>query len=105
MTSRCRDPKEMSDAQWLLHELDMMPGCADTKSRLRRLLTRLSGKSVYFPRAVLERPEDIELAGLLLMRGQSVARARETLRHLLGVSRSTAYILIGEALRQRGPRA
>ncbi len=98
---RIVETDELTDLQALLLEFDRIPGCADTKRRIRNLLATLAGKRVYFPRELLQRPAEVELVLALLEGGRTRAQTRDAFMARTQASRAKAYRLISVALDQR----
>lgn len=96
--------EEISDLQWLLAEIDRLPGCARTKEEVRRLLRQLSGHSIYFKRSLLVRDHEVAQA-LAFLSVRTVAQTREALMEHARVSRRKAYYLIERALEVRAAQA
>lgn len=93
---------EISDLEWLLRQIDLIPGCARTKAEVRRVLRTMAGRRIYFNRSVVSRPHEVAQALAFLATGRSVAETRDALMEHSRVSRTKAYELIKEALDQRG---
>jgi hypothetical protein len=94
---------EIQDLEWLLHEIDLIPGCSHTKAEVRRVLRTLAGRRIYFKRALVSRPHEVAQALAFLGTGRSVAETRDALMEHAQVSRRKAYELIHEALNKRAP--
>lgn len=96
-------PDEVGDLEWLLLEVDRLPGCEATKRAVKALLSAQAGRRVYFSKKVLVRPQQVDRARQMMDAGASVVQARD---RLLGAgvcqSERVAYRLIALALAQRG---
>lgn len=101
MRRRGPSPDEISDLEWLLREIDLIPGCARTKAEVRRVLRSLAGRRIYFTRSLVTRPHEVAQALAFLAAGRSVAETRDALMQHSQISRAKAYKLINEALDAR----
>jgi hypothetical protein len=102
MSRRAPTSEEIGDLEWLLREIDLIPGCARTKTEVRRVLRTLAGRRIFFSRAVVSRPHEVAQALAFLATGRTVAETRDALMEHSRVSRRKAYELIREALDERG---
>lgn len=93
---------EIQDLEWLLREIDLIPGCAHTKAEVRRVLRSFAGRRIYFRRSLVSRPHEVAQALAFLGTGRTVAETRDALMEHAQVSRRKAYELIHEALNRRG---
>lgn len=103
--ARERDDDGPGPLEWLLGELERMPGCADTKARVRELLRSMVGHRVYLARGLLVTPERRRIARALLDSGFTATQARAELAARGGFSRRTAERLVAEALQERALEA
>lgn len=102
MTTMSIDPDTgPSPLQWLLAELDRMPGCLRTKAGVRALLASMVGQRVTMTRRDLVRPQQRQLARALLDAGFSAQRTRAELVVRLGLGRDTAERLVTATLTER----
>jgi hypothetical protein len=102
MTTMSIDPDTgPSPLQWLLAELDRMPGCARTKAGVRALLASMVGQRLTMTRRDLVRPQQRQLARALLDAGFSAQQTRAELVARLALGRDTAERLVTAALTER----
>ena len=91
--------------QWLLIELDAIPGCIRTKDRMRTLLRGMVGQRMRLTQRDLVRPEAVRVARKLLDAGLSPTEARRALVGRLLISRDRAERLVMLALSERAVAA
>lgn len=94
-------PDEANSLSVLLHEVDRMNVSDAARAQFLQLLRRMAGQTIRLNRCMLKGPQNVRIAVRLLDDGMTVAQARAALVTRTGVSRSTAYALIGAALNQR----
>lgn len=101
MTARRTATKEVNSLGILLHEIDRMNVSDAARMQFIALLRSLAGHTIRLNRCILVKPQTVRLAMRMLDDGMTVAQARYALVQRAGVSRKTAYRLIGSALNQR----
>lgn len=102
MTAMTMDPDTGPTAlQWLLIELDRLPGCSRTKARVHDLLRALVGQRVHMARRDLVLPQRRRLARALIDAGYTAQQARGELVARCGFSRDSAERLVTAALTER----
>ena len=94
-------PDEVNSLGILLHEIDLMNVSDAARAQFMHLLRRMAGHTIRLNRCILIKPQNMRLAMRLLDDGLTVAQARAALVQRVGVSRRSAYTLIGAALNQR----
>jgi hypothetical protein len=94
-------PDEVNSLGILLHEIDRMNVSDAARMQFLHLLRRMAGHTIRLNRCILTKPQNVRLAMRLLDDGMTVSQARSVLVVRTGVSKSTAYNLIGAALTQR----
>lgn len=90
--------------QWLLAELDALPGCQVTKARVLALLRKMAGQRLQLTRRDLVVAERVRLALRMLDSGLTATQTRHQLAARCHCSRYTAERAVKEALIQRRDR-
>lgn len=98
MIRPARKRDEVSDLEWLLLEFHRIEGCERTKARIMELIKAQAGKVIRFNFRTLRRPYQVERARQLLDAGNDRPTTRDRIMSEFRCSRSTAYLLIGEAM-------
>jgi len=93
---------EVTDAEWLMHQLDHLPGCEVTKGRVRDLLRTMAGRRITLQKRALVQPVRVLRAVELLNAGRTVPQVRDALMasRLVG-SKRTANRVVAQALAKR----
>lgn len=92
-----------NDIQWLMAEMERAGVGAKARERLLLVLAQIvQGRGLR--RAELKAALRAHVTSSLLAQG-SATEARRRLPALLGVSRSTAYLVVEQALQQRAARS
>ncbi len=92
---------EVSDLEWLLHELDRLPDGPGAKAGVMDILCRMVGLRVYFSARVVLRAARVREVVRMLDGGATVRQERDRLMRRYQMGRSKAYKLIREALTVR----
>lgn len=88
---------EISDIQWLLHQISAIEGCSATKARFITLIKAQAGKVIRFSRRELIQPDRVQRARQLLLSGTPVPVVRDRLMRQYQCSQVTAYSIIKNA--------
>ena len=98
---RCKPSTGPTPGQWLLLELQTLPGCEDTKARVFELLRRFAGQRLRLTRRDLVQPDRERAASAMLAAGLTATEARRRLAGLYEVSQDTAERIMSKALSER----
>ena len=94
-------PEGPTPLQWLLIELEALPGCQVTKARVLALLRRMAGQRLQLRRRDLLLAERVRLASVLMDSGLTVTETRHQLAARCQCSRDTAERAVKQALINR----
>ena len=95
---------EITDAEWLMLQIERVDGCERTKQAVKDILRGMVGTRLTISRRAAVAPARMEHAIRLLDAGNSVAQVRDAIMARECCSRPSAYRVISAALSERGKR-
>lgn len=102
---RARSLDGPTPLQWLLREIELMPGCSITKASIMTKLRAAAGQRLYLARRELVSPYRVSQAVQLLDTGMARQEARSRVEQRFGVSRVTACRIVARAILMRASSA
>lgn len=107
MSQHIRNIDGPTPLQWLLAEIERMPGCPDTKRGVLALIRTAAGQRLYISRRDTISPHRVEQARAMLASGTSAKDVRRRIAVRFACSKNTAARIVSCALSQmqHAPRA
>lgn len=88
----------MTPFEWLVSEIERMPGCSATKRAMLALLRRAAGQRLYVARRVIVAPHRLSTARALLGAGLTPTETRARLAAVFECSADTAERIVTQAV-------